>query len=416
MYPPGMGLGSWLRRTFSASPRQFNYESPAFSALIKGMFGQPANGRYGFDTRADAMQIPAIRKGRNLICSISTLPLETINDRNQVVDHPLMRQFDSNVPNVVLVAQTIEDLLFDAIAWWEVTGRTADDYPSTVIRHSDSQVSLQPPADYQQGWLPSDKPTHGVIYMRGKPVPYRDVIRFDSPNPPLLKDAERVIRRAIALYLAAELYADEPRPMDYFTPVDAFSDPDDTVIEAFLEQWARNRKRRKTAFVPGILTYNEVQQPTPADLQLVQLQQRVNIDLANLIGLDPEDVGESTTSRTYQNQVDRRKDRINDLFSPYMAAITQRLSMPDVTKRRERVRFRLDDYLRADPFTRAQVNQIYIDTGVVSREWVAKDEGLPPEALGEAPQTPVPVPVSPATVREINSAAPSSATAGGSGE
>lgn len=408
---PIMTFGSRLRRIFSRPPaRTFNYESPAYSILLKGMFGQPPNGRYGFDTRQDAMQIPAIRKGRNMICgSIATLPLEAINSRNEVQKHPLLRQFDPNVPNVVLIAQTVEDLLFDAISWWEVTSRV-DRYPATVVRHADSQVSFQPPAGYNQGWLPSDKPTEGVVYMRGKEVPYRDVIRFDSPNPPLLKDAERVIRRAISLHLAAEMYADEPRPMDYFAPADPLIDPfadEENGPEELLTQWAAARRRRKTAYVPAGLTYNEVQQPTPADLQLAQLQDRVDKDLANLIGLDSEDVGVNTTTRTYQNGVDRRKDRINDLYSPYMAAITQRLGMPDVTKRDVTVRFNLDDYLKADPKTRAEVHSIYHDMGVESTEYIGQAEGLPPSAIPPAPPAPAArVPVSPATVNEINSAAP----------
>lgn len=410
-----MGVRSWLKRTFSLSTRWFNYESQAYSALIHGMFGQYPDGRPGFRDRTEAMQIPAIRKGRNLICSISTLPLEAINPRNEVQDHPLLRQIDPNVANVVVLAQLVEDLLFDGVAWLEVTSRQGTfpyDYPATAQRHAPEQVSLDPPENYQKGWLPSDLPTEGVIYMRGEAVPWRNVIRFDSPNPPLLKDAERVIRRAIALYLAAEMYADEPRPMDYFTPTDPYVNPfgegTGQTSEGFLADWKRARKARKTAYVPGGLTYNEVQQPTPADLQLVQLQERVNKDLANLIGLDAEDVGENTTSRTYANVVDKRKDRINDLFSPYMAAITQRLTMPDVTKRGVSVRFNLDDYLRADPKTRAEVNQIYLHEGVINQKWVARTEGLPAEALG-TPPPPDPVPVSPATVNEINSAAPQEA-------
>lgn len=398
-----------IRRAFSASPRRFNYESPAYSLLIKGMFGQQPDGRVGIGSREEALQIPAVRKGRNIICSFSTLPLEAVNQRNEVVDHPLFRQIDPNVPNVVTLAQLIEDLLFEAVAWWEVTS-TEDGYPSSAIRHEPGQVSMQQPSGYQQGWLPSELPTEGVIYMRGKPVPFSRVIRFDSPNPPLLRDADRVVRRALALYLAAEIYANEPRPMDYFAPADQFADPfadDEDGVEQLLDSWATARRRRRTAYVPGGLTYNEVQQPTPADLQLVQLQERVNKDLANLIGLDPEDVGENTTSRTYANVVDRRKDRINDLFGPYMAAITQRLSMPDVTKRGIKVRFGLDDYLKADPKTRAEVWQTYEGMGVVSREYVNAAEGFPPGSIGQAPPAPrTPIQVSPATVSEINSAAP----------
>ncbi len=43
--------------------------------------------------------------------------------------------------------------------------------------------------------------------------------------------------------------------------------------------------------------------------------------MAVAMGIDPEDVGVNTTSRTYANIKDRRKARINDTLSPYMRAV-----------------------------------------------------------------------------------------------
>ena len=42
---------------------------------------------------------------------------------------PLLEQIDPDVPNVVTLAQTIEDLLFDGVSWWMVTRVGADRYP-----------------------------------------------------------------------------------------------------------------------------------------------------------------------------------------------------------------------------------------------------------------------------------------------
>lgn len=384
------GFSSWIRRTFgNPEPRQFSspygYETPAYSALIKGMWGDRGRGT-SLGGRREAMEIPAVLRGRNLICSIATLPLEAIDKQNHIQDIPLLRQIDPNVANVVTLAQTVEDLLFDSVAWWKVTAfDPMTGMPSQAVYMDTNQVSLTPPRDYMQGYLPSDLPTTGVVYMGGEAVPWHRVIRFDSPNPPLIEVARRIIERALKLDIAAGMYADNPRPQDFFTPTDPINgDPlAETDVEELLDEWAAHRRSRTTAYVPAALKYNAVQQPTPADLQLVQLQQRVSLEIANALGLDPEDLGISTTSRTYQNATDRRKDRINDVLSPYMSAITQRLTMPDVTAFGQRVRFGLDDYLRADPRTRAEVNQIYIAQGVTSREWVAREEGLPPEAVPE---------------------------------
>lgn len=340
--------------------------------------------------RAAALSVPAVQRGRNMICSISTLPLQLVDMENRVQDHPLFRQFDQNTPNVVLLAQVAEDLLFEAKAWWRVTARTADRYPSKVVRYDPDTVSLDPPADYEKGYLPSGLPTEGVVWMGGVPVPYADVIRFDSPNPAFLTAAERAIRRAIALDEAADLYATNRRMRGFFTPADPAADPgDDDEITDALDAFAIARKERLDGYVPAALKYNPIQDPTPAEIQILAQQQRADLALANALGIDPEDLGISTTSRTYQNAVDRRRDRINDVLAPYMSAITDRLSMPDVTKRGCRARFWLDDYMKADPKTRAEVQQVYSDMGVTDAVEIRQAEGLPPRAIA-APQQPRP--------------------------
>jgi len=401
------------RRQFAASP--YGYESPAYSILINGMFGQNGRGT-SVSGRMDAMEIPAVLRGRNVICGISNLPLEAINARNEVLDHPLFRQIDPNVANVVTLAQTVEDLLFDAVAWWKITQVDAGGYPASAIRMDPSQVGLTPPSGYHQGWLPSELPTTGVVYMKGEPVPWSRVIRFDSPNPALMKVIRRILIRALALDLAAVRYAENPRPADYFSPRDtANGDPfvDDEngtaqdKIRALLTDWKEARQESSTAYVPAALEYNAVQQPTPAELQLVALMAAVDKQLAVAIGLDPEEVGVNTTSRVYQNDTDRRKNKINDLLAPYISAITQRLSMEDVTKRGVRARFNLNDYLKADPKTRVEVQQAYHDMGVMSTAWIGQEEGLPPGAAPAEPPAPPPaprVPVSPATIAEIEAA------------
>lgn len=391
------GVRGWLRRTFTLSgERSFAHEhSVPYSILINGMFKQEPNGTT-LGGRREAMEIPSVLRGRNLICGISTLPLESVDAFNRSQRNPFLEQIDPNVANVVTLAQTFEDLLFEAVAWWKITAfNPVTGMPLHAIRIDPGQVSLKPPADYKQGWLPSDLPTHGVIWMNGEAVPFSRVIRFDSPNPPLLEVARRIILRAIKQDMAASVYADSPRAQGYFTSADPLADPfasedptegtDQAKVAEFLAAWAAARRARSTAYVPSGLKYADIQQPTPADLQLVQLQQHISKEIAIAIGLDPEEVGVSTTSRTYANDVDRRKNRINDLYAPYMEAVTQRLSMPDVTMPGERARFRLADYLRADPRTRMEVNTGYIAAGVITREWVADDEGVPPEAVPSAP-------------------------------
>jgi phage portal protein BeeE len=118
-----------------------------------------------------------------------------------------------------------------------------------------------------------------------------------------------------------------------------------------------------------------VDSPSPADLQLVELQKQAALDIANALGVDPEELGISTTSRTYANAVDRRRDRINDVLSPFMRAITDRLSMGDVTRRGHRVEFDLDDYMKSNPTERWSVYKIAKEMGVMLVDEIRAEEG-----------------------------------------
>jgi hypothetical protein len=331
--------------------------------------------------RSQALSVPAVRRGRNMICAISTLPLEAVNEDNRIQRRPLFAQLDSHTANCVVLAQTIEDLFFDAVAWWRVVGFDAEGYPSRIRRYDVGTVSLQPPDDYQAGLLPSGMATEGVVWMEGHAVPFSEVIRFDSPNPGLLTDDPDVVRRAIALGQAAALYANSPRRRGYFRPVEGVDPAKDEAIRQILTDWHTASQERVDGYVPAALEYNAIQDSTPAELQLVQMQQQVVLDLANMLGIDPEDLGANTTSRTYQNATDRRRDRINETLAPYMSAITDRLGMPDVTPEGQRVRFRLDDYLKADPKTRAEVQQIYHNMGATDAVEIREEEGRPPRTI-----------------------------------
>lgn len=368
-------------RTFDEAPvARFHADDTSVSIVVDGFM--QGLGRVG---REQALGVPAVLRGRNLICSTSTLPLQAVDGDNRIQDHPLLRQVDPNVENVTTLAMTIEDLIFEAVSWWRITAFGWDGYPVSAVRYDPAQVSMNPPTGYEHGLLPSMLPTHGVVWMAGHPVPHSEVIRFSSPNPGLLVAGQRTIKRAIALDRAADLYAGNSRMRGFFAPSDPTVDPaGDGEIETMLDDFAVARQKRLDGYIPAALTYNPIQDPTPAELQIIEQQKRVDLQLANALGIDPEDLGISTTSRTYNNGVDKRKDRVNDTLSPYMKCITDRLSMPDVTKRGTTVRWWLDDYLKADPKTRAEVQQIYHGMQVIDAQDIQRAEGLPPRTI-EAP-------------------------------
>lgn len=369
-------------KKFSSGPRPIDQ----MFLEMQGLGPVPSIGRL------EALSVPAVLRGRNLICSISTLPLVQYGPDRQPVQNPLFVQLDSDIPNVTTLAQTVEDLLFEGVAWWRITAFGWDGFPVSVQHLNPGQVSLQPPNGRTPSPLPAGyDPRGAVVYVDGRPVPWSQMIRFDSPNPALLKVGGRAIRRALLLDRLAAMYANDPRPLDYFTPADDAVPADDDAVITMLNDWNAARKTRSTAFVPAAVKYNTVSTPSPTELQLAELQKQAALDIANALGVDPEDLGISTTSRTYANATDRRQDRINDVLHPFMLAITHRLSMGDVTKRGHYVEFDTDAYLRADPMTRVLVQEKYLAMGLVTKDQIAKEENLPTPAASAPAAQPEPV-------------------------
>jgi len=354
-------------------------------------------------SRMEALQVPAVLRGRNLIAgSLSTLPLNCIDADRVSVRLSLLEQIDPFVPNVVTLAQTFEDLLFESLSWWQITAFGWDGYPSEA-RHIDIRaVSMTPPPGYPIHTLPSGAFPNGLVWVMGSPVDAAQMIRFDSPNPPLLLHAARAIRRAIKIEQAADRYADDPRPLDYFSPNDGADPADDVTIQGILTDWQVARQTRATGYVPASLKYNTVSVMSPAELQLAELQAKVTLSLANAMGIDAEDLGVSTTSRTYRNAVDRRQDRINETYAAYLRAISDRLSMRDVTPRGKRVVWDLDDFLKADPKSRWETYGIAAGLGAITVDEIRSEEDRPvltaAQKASMTPKVPVTLPDVPKAV------------------
>lgn len=358
-------------------------------------------------TRDEALSVPAVLRGRNLLASIATLQLKQHGPDRSVSRSPLLEQIDPTVPNVVTLGMTVEDLLFDSVSWWRITAFGWDGFPVEAKHLDVDAVGTSPPPGYPLHTLPSGMFPNGAVWIMGHPVDAGEIIRFDSPNPPLLTAGARAIRRALKLAQAAEMYADDPEARAYWRPAEGADPADDTQIADMLDAYAEARRTRAEAYIPAAVIRETIDVMSAADRQLVELQRRSDLEIANLLGLDPEDLGINTTSRTYQNATDRRQDRINDVLSPYMRAITDRLSMNDVTKRGYRVSFDLDDYLRADPKTRAEVAKILHDIEALTVDEIREEEDLPaltpaqrrelkPPAPPAQPQMPAQQPHAPA--------------------
>lgn len=335
-------------------------------------------------SRREAVQIPAVKRSRDLIAgSLGTLPLVTVRPDLTVDRSSWLTQPERDVPRSVTMTRTVEDLLFEGIAWWKVTRFDWSGFPAQVVRLDPRSVDVEP-----TGRVHVTGDGH-----RGIADGYAsdaELIRFDSPNDPLLHAGARAIRQYLLLAQAAQRHADGVPPVDYFTPADGIDPGTDTEIRAILDAWYAARKAGATGYVPAALKYN-ANGWDPDKLQLAEQLQHAVLEIARVAGVDPEELGVSTTSRTYANQFDRRKAFLDFTLGGYRAALEDRLSMGDVTPRGTVVRFDLDGFLRTDALTRYQAYAAGKAVGALTGPEIREAEGKPPIPEPDQP-TPLPAP------------------------
>jgi hypothetical protein len=84
-------------------------------------------------------------------------------------------------------------------------------------------------------------------------------------------------------------------------------------------------------------------------------------------------------SMTYQNILDGRKEFVAYSLQPFISCVENRLSMDDITKHGNVVRFALDEtFLRADTMTRLAAIEKMLQLGLITQEQAIADEQLAP--------------------------------------
>lgn len=334
-------------------------------------------------SRREAMSVPAVKRGRDLIAgTLGTLPLNLIGPDNTPTQWSLFDQPEVDVPRSITLINTFEDLLFEQVAWWKITAVGWHGKPVDVVRLEPRSVNVQQD-------LRVYETVQGNQGMVTRWLPDELLIRFDGPTDPILVAGARAIRAALALDAAALRYSEGNQPLDFFTPADGFDPADDDDIISLLSDWKTARAAGVTGYVPAALKYNSAGWE-PLKLQLAEARQHAVLELARLMGIDPEDFGVPTTSRTYFNAFDRKQARIQDTLRQFVAAFEDRLSMNDVSPRGFKARLDFADMLRSDDATRMQVHDIALRIGAETPEEMRQAEkkpALPAGGQGPASQS-----------------------------
>lgn len=322
-------------------------------------------------SRSLALSVPAVKRGRDLICgTLGTLRLKQHDSTRRVVRSELLEQPEYDIARVVTMARTVEDLLFEEQAWWRITEFGADHFPSKVRRLDPRSVNVR---------------QNGKVYVSASGqaqgqalewVPDAELIRIDSPNPGLLTVGARAIRAAYALEQAASRYANNPLPLGYFTPTGDVDPGDDDVVEEILDDFEDSMATRSWAFVGAGLEAKPLQW-SPEQLQLGAARDYAVLEIARLMGVDPEELGVSTTSRTYANSESRRLDLIDFTLAAYVNSLEDRLSMSDVTQPGRYVRAEYGGFLRSDTQSRMNTYLVGQQVGVYDADRIGELEDLP---------------------------------------
>lgn len=273
-------------------------------------------------TRQQAIQIPAIQRGRDLIATtVARFPLWAMTADGRLDQQPrVVVQPEVGRARFVTMLWTVDTLMFYGFSVWQVTSRYAEDSRPRTCR-------WVPP-----GRIDTDPDSGDVTGVFGRALSDpRDVIRFDGPHEGILTRGAESIRTARTLFRDYDKAARTPTP-DVELHQTGGDPMKDAEIDALIARWAAARAgaNGRVAFTnQSIQAVMHGQQPE--DL-LIAARNAANLDLARVMNLPAWAVdGEvGGSSLNYSNVPSRSRELIDYTLAGYMEAIASRLSLDDV--------------------------------------------------------------------------------------
>lgn len=298
--------------------------------------------------RDAAMTIPTISRARNLICNtIGALPLvslrvgwDPVAARPTVTPIEPLPWFDRPDPTKTrahVIAFTVDDLMFHGRAYWRVVARYTTGFPAGFQRMPYAEVRVD--GDGALSWRPAGWADHVE-------VPDRDVVEFLSPLEGLLAFGGRSLCIALQLDSSAERYATTETPSGWIKQTGGES-MGPAELDAVARHWHDQRMRNQTAALNDVTDYVESSMD-PSRLQLTEARDFQSRELANLANVPPFLVGAPNGGGlTYTNAQESRALLLDYGAMPFVNAIEQTLSGPNVTPQGQAVRFDLEAWLRS---------------------------------------------------------------------
>ena len=298
--------------------------------------------------RAEAMTLATVSRSRDLLASvIGCMPLKMYGEMfddvsGEMTEIPLaprswLRQPDPSVTYNFLMAWTLDDLLFYGRAFWYVTERTQDGFPSKFTRLPAGSVTTLDQAG--PVWFGPSK----EIIFAGNTLDARDVVQFLSPIQGIVYSSAQTIATAMKIEQSRYKNAQSSLPSGVLkqTGGEPLSAQELSEIGAAFQQ---ARLTNQTAVLNEFLTY-EASTATPDKMLMIESAQYSALDLARLCGVPPYLVGVATGSYAYTSSEQSRADLLIFGVKPYADCLASTLSMNNVLPRGTYVKFDYSSYL-----------------------------------------------------------------------
>jgi HK97 family phage portal protein len=338
---------------------------------------------YGYGVAIDritALQVASVARCRNLIAGvISSIPLELYNKKSgKELESPIwLEQPDVRQPLSVTLAYTVDSLLFYGVAYWRVTSLYADDgrpsgfefIPNTRVTVTTNQFGDE--VEYYS--------------VNGKQLPMSGIgslVTFQSLLPGVLQTGGRTIQAALDIQKAASVAAATPMATTILKNTGA--DLPESQVQGLLAAWKSARTNRSTAYLTSTLEAQNIGF-SPKDMTYNESSQYLATEIARVMNVPAYYISaDMNNSMTYQNILDGRKEFVAYSLQPFISAIENRLSMDDITRHGNVVRFAIDEtFLRADTMARLDAIEKMLALGLIDLSQAQSMEQLTPNGAGE---------------------------------
>lgn len=322
-----------------------------------------------------AMTVPAVKRCRDLICTVGSFPLEykKISTGEEIPAPRWIKQLSYNQPQFVTLSWLCDSLLMFGVGYLEITstyqedGRmaSADWVANSRVTYTTTPNGASITEYYVDGIL---RPMSGL----------GSLITFQAFNEGILSVGSQTIRSAIDIQRAAAVAA--ATPMATTVLKNSGADLPPAEVQGLLAAWKAARQNRSTAYLTSTLDAQNIGF-SPKDMMYNEAIQNLATEIARLCGVPAYYLSaDQNNSMTYSNVLEERKQMVALTLQPYISAIEHRLSMDDISTAGHKVEFDLDSsFLKTAPLDRLAVTEKMLALGLIDIDQAKEMEHLTPE-------------------------------------